>query len=364
MHIHNYFSDVLKSITYLFDNYIFEPETITHYEFNIANRAFSLFKNDYRPNFEFPNAIITLNEDQFIFGERSGGIQRLLPKNFNQIEVLHDENTGRKIFLQEDQVTLGTTVQINCESQLQAKNLEFRIKRFLPITKYIQIIGFTTFLQISSHLLKSLDFDWNTHNINNLFIRYDKSAGKFNQYFSVYYKPIIRLENSTTNIADSVQRSFTINLDISFLLQLPIFIYCEKDYPVIENINIDFNKFNEEPITENTMKSILGNENDTKRPVIRNLIIHSEDDYEIIDENIVNLIVRSNKEDFVFDTHFQYRFHGHFGNVYDNIKPNYINVEENYVTFEFKKSFWDEHLKPSVTHPIILQIIEPLNDLE
>ena len=87
MIIHNWFSDILLSSRILLDNIIFSekklfvnnlPEYfIKHYEFSLSNRTFVLAKDEYKTEFELPSCIVTLGEDNYIFGERPTTCQHL-----------------------------------------------------------------------------------------------------------------------------------------------------------------------------------------------------------------------------------------------------------------------------------------------
>ena len=173
MYIHNFYNDLLLSIRILFDNHIFSEieDYIKRYEFNIGNRTFQLDSN-YKPNFEFPIAIVSLNDDSLAFGGGRTEIIKKLPlENINQIEVLNNHTNNFKLILQEEHSIIPITITINCESQLNAKEIEVQIKRFLPVSKYIEILEFVSFLEVDSKFLNKIQFNPVTDIISNLFIK-------------------------------------------------------------------------------------------------------------------------------------------------------------------------------------------------
>lgn len=257
MQIHNYYSDLLLSIRSLFDNLIFAPATIRHYDFNIANRTFAIDK-EYKTQFEFPACIVTLNDDHYIFGERPNVIQRVGPENVMEQIALYNLDNRKEIVVQEEHAQTNISIIINCESQLQAKDLEFRIKRYLPLNKYIQILEFTSFLEISYEYLNTLEFDLYGHKILNLFTKHNENTGKVDHCFSMTYKPHIRLESINTSIADASTRSFPVNIELSYLTQMPMYVYAALDPGLIEVVNVHYSRMGYDPIADYPVQKVLG----------------------------------------------------------------------------------------------------------
>lgn len=256
MQIHNYYSDLLLSIRSLFDNIIFQPATIRHYDFNIANRAFAIDK-EYKTQFEFPACIVTLNDDHYIFGERPNVIQRVGPENKMQHVALYNLDNRKEVIVQEEHVQTNISIIINCESQLQAKDIEFRVKRYLPMNKYIQLLEFTSFLEITYDYLHTLEFDLYGHKILNLFTKLNENTGAVDHCFSMTYKPHIRLESINTSIADASTRSFPVNIELSYLTQMPMFLIAALDPIPIETINVHYSRFGYDPIADYPVQKIL-----------------------------------------------------------------------------------------------------------
>jgi hypothetical protein len=256
MQIHNYYSDLLLSIRSLFDKIIFAPATIRHYDFNIANRAFAIDK-EYKTQFEFPACIVTLNDDHYIFGERPNVIQQFGPENKMQHVALYNMDNRKEVIVQEEHVQTNISIIINCESQLQAKDIEFRIKRYLPMNKYIQLLEFTSFLEISYEYLHTLEFDLYGHKILNLFTKHNENTGKVDHCFSMTYKPHIRLESINTSIADASTRSFPVNMEVSYLTQMPMYVFAALDPGPIESINVHYSRLGYDPIADYPVQKVL-----------------------------------------------------------------------------------------------------------
>ena len=364
MHIHNFFSDVLLSVRVLFDKYIFPNEYIKSYQFNISNRTFQIANQNYKANYELPSAIISLGQDDYTFGERPSTVHQTALDNIHKIPVLYSEEDKRILYLQEEHTTINISVQINCESQLQAKDIEFTIKRYLPLMRYIQILNFTSFLEVSPQFVKSLGFEIDTGNIDNLFIRKNLEDCCLIHCFSMNYKPLIRLENSSVEFSDSGQQSFPVNLNLSYQIQMPMYLTGYKDVGYIEKISLDFMRFGSEPISENSVRqvfnpSITDKYGDLSKVTKRNLLIHDFDDYDfsIIDDKVLfNVIL--NKDDFVIKENYHFNIVDRFGKFHYDVEPVLISEESNQVNFIFDINTYNNSYKPSITQPIILQFVE------
>ncbi len=256
MQIHNYYSDLCLSVRSIFDKYIFPPDLIKSYDFNIANRVFRIDK-DYKTQFEFPACIVSLNDDHYLFGERPNVIQEAGPRNVMQQTVLMNAETEDEFFVQEEHVQTNISVIINCESQLQAKDIEFTVKRFLPLSKYIQFLEFVSFLEIPYENLKTLDFETTGHKILNLFTKMNENEGQIEYCYSLSYKPHIRLESISTSISDAGTRSFPVNIELSYLTQMPMWLQGCKSDSDIESVNIVYGRFGHDPIADYPVLTIL-----------------------------------------------------------------------------------------------------------
>ena len=370
MQIHNYFSDLLLSVKSLLDTHILLQNVIKHYDFNIANETFSLLRRNYKPNRELPAAIISLENDDYIFGERVNNIINVPVENYNQILVLADLDNDKRIYLQEEQTQISINLLINCESQFKAKEIAFTITRFLPKQKYIQLFDYTSFLEIESDTLFDLGFDINNHTISNLFTKYNKNLGKMEYCYSVNYNPLIKLEDISVNISDNTQKTFNIQCSLSYLTTSPIYIVFDPQSakPRIMNINVDFSRFNHEPISEKSMISINNSYSTTdkysgsKSIVRRNLLISDWDDFDYTElDNNIFVSISFEKSDFVISPNYRFNFFGWDNKLYKDIKPVLVDTEGNEVRFQFDSGFFNK-LKASITNPVILQFVETRNN--
>lgn len=370
MQIHNFYSDILLSVRSLFDNYIFPSDLIKYYSFNIANRTFELSKRDYKPNYTLPAAVIRLEDERYTFGERPNIIHNQAVPNFNQIPVISDPGTKQTLYQQEEHITTNISVQINCESQFQAKEVEFQVKRFLPVEKYIQLFSFTSFLEIPRTVLTTLGMDFTDREIINLFTRFNKNLGEMEYCYSVNYEPLIRLNEASVNIGSSTQRSFSVSLGLEYMIQMPIWLCAYKEPGIIENIAIDFYRFAHEPISENSVRPLINPKTDDKYGTLgkvtkRNLLIHDWEDYNfgpetvsIDDKNYIRVGIQFLKDDFIIDPEYEFNIFDTIGRIHRNISPEEVNTDENYVTFLFEESEFSSNYEPSITSPVVLQFVE------
>ena len=371
MYIHNYFSDVLLSFRILFDSIIFRPDFIRSYDFNISNRSFSLAKPsvDYRPAYEFPACLVSLNSDNPSFGERPTVIQQTHIQNLNMIPVIYDQDSTNIVYLQEEQTQISVSVVINCESQLQAKETEFRVRRFLPLNKYIELFEFTSFLEIPEGDLLDQGIDFNQNRIVNLYTKLNKNTGSVDYCYAVRYKPLIRLDSSSVSIADTSQRSFPVNLEVMYQIQMPMWVTFDKAVGTIQSIYVDFSRFGNEAISENSTRPTYYDKDDQfagkKRLVRRNLLIHDLQDHEFSEIDGVDKIsfsIMFNKEDFLIGSDFQFDFFDINGQFRRNVLPVMIDTDLNKVIFEIPTSEYETYYNATITTPIIVQFIEVSED--
>jgi hypothetical protein len=428
MLIHNFYQDILLSIRTLFDSVIFKDRNfisteridtfIKSYQFNLANRTFAFSKKHFKTNFEFPSVIVTLNEDRITFGhEKPNVIQRIDTQNINSILVLSDPENRVDIYLQEEHVLISLDIQINCESQLQAKEIEFTIRRFLPLDKYIQIMSFTSFIDIEPDFLLSLDMDFNSHEIINLFVRLNKNFGSPMYSFSILYRPLIKLASSNVTINDGNSSSFPVNLSIEYAIQMPMWLTTNIDRKIIEKINIDFHRFGNEPISDNNCRQLLsasslikknnylgdelivrstdGNNIKSSKSIqnsssqdfltttaptdtridcsikqdyltIRNLIIYNIKDYEFIEENYIDngnyiLGIRFKENDFKIYNEYRFNIMDINGKIHYDVKPYSIAEDINQVKFAIPKKLFNSMFNPTINKPLIIQFLRPID---
>lgn len=287
MFIHNFYGDLLLAVRILFDNHIFQNrEYVKRYEFNMGNRTIQL-PHDYKPNYEFPNIIVSLNDEAPSYGQRPSVSQKIPGFNLDQTPILYNQTNEEVLLVQEEMVNVPISSTINCESQFQAKEVAALVKRWLPINKFISFLTFTSYLEVSSDFLSSAKFDPAIHSIVNLYTKLNKRTGEIDYCYSLQYDPFIRLDSITTAIPDSTQRSFQVVVDITLMLQMPLFMFSDKLQTVAERIDIQINPLSKfEPINDfpsGKMINAQSSEIDLKKGYIRrNFLMVDSDSIESI----------------------------------------------------------------------------------
>lgn len=262
MYIHSWYGDLLLSVRVLFDNYIFQNRGyVKRYEFNMGNRTIQL-PTDYKPNFEFPNIIVTLNDDTPSYGQRPDVAQKIPGFNLDQIPVLYNQINGMVLLVQEEMVNVPISCTINCESQFQAKEISTLVRRWLPINKFISFLQFVAYLEVSSEYLSRASFDPATQVISNLYTKLNKRTGEIDYCYSLQYEPFIRLDSITTAIPDSTQRSFQVVVDVTYMVPQPLFMFSDTQPGIVERIDILINPSTGfEPINDYPSSKIINHLN-------------------------------------------------------------------------------------------------------
>ena len=364
--IHTFYCDLLQSIPILIDNYILPSKYIKSYQFNIANRTFNLFDrnnkhNPYTPNIELPASIISLvdtNDSNFIYGERPSNIQKLSITNINQLPVLCHEESDTTIFLQEDHIQTNISIAVNSGSQLQAKDIGYSFNRVLPSNKFIQVLEFTSFLEIPISTLTNLGLDPYNQTITNLFCRLNKNTGGMEFTYAVHYKPLIQLNSINTSIAQT-QQTFTTTIDLTYQIQYPLYLVYNRDY-IIDRINIDYTKFNHESVTQKMQQSVYNNlSNLSNNYTYLNLLISDFSDYEIsnLDSKVYILFkLDTSYLDLSLIDHFN--IFDIYGSIHYNIGNPTFDLLNNSATIEFDEIEFNTLYQPSITNPILLQFVK------
>lgn len=364
MQIHNFYDDLLHSIGFLFDNVIFKEKHIVNnvglpsdfirsYQYNFANRSFSLSKNDYKTTYEYPACIVEIKDDQYSFGERPTTIQHTPILNINQIPVLFDTESNNIIHLQEEQCMVNFSVRINCESQYQAKEAEFRIKRYLPLDKWIRLFRFTSYLEIHPKTL--FDLGLKEESTVNIFTRPYDNYGDIIYCYSVLYEPLVRLNNASVSISDSKQKSFPVELDITYHIQMPMWL-CSDKFHYIERINLNFLQIGTSPITYDSCKALFRPQDKNVR---RSLVVSHNDQFSTYttDDDSIVIGVGFDKRDLVIDDKMSFNIFDTQGKFHLNVLPEFIDVDKNEVRFKYTKQEYNYAAKPSVNKPLIVQFV-------
>ena len=261
MEIHNYFNDISKSIATILDTYILTTKRnkITYYEYSIGNKTFQL-DSKYNTTFKYPTCVISLNDNQPMFSERPVVAQHFSIENKNRIPVLYSEKQKKILYLQEDHEVINFSLSIACETQLHAKDIEWHIRRWLPVDKHINICRFTSFYELDLEYINKCTFYPSDEQIDNLFIKMNPLTGDSEYCFGVNYNPLYKLNSATTSISDSRQEFFVVNVDLSVFIQMPEFLILENDVSTIERISIDYTRFGYDYIVTRPITHIFTND--------------------------------------------------------------------------------------------------------
>ncbi len=361
MQIHSFYSDLLLSTRHLFDNYIFKTaDYIQKYEFNYGNRAFQL-DSDYKQNFKFPVLMVNLGNVNSSYGQRTENLQPIKTTTENQIPVLYNRTNEQYLYVQEEQSNINISIVINCESQFQAREIEHVINRFLPLNKYIGILKFTSFLEVSQEYISKDLFHFQEHDIVNHYERLNRNTGNVDHFFSIQYEPLIKNESISTTIADSNQRSFQVNLDLNYLIQLPIFVFNDKDN-FIDSIHVNYGNYGYESIADYPVQKIINNDTQLDlhlKTIKHQLLFHDED---IIEhhEGLTRIKLQPNKKSIELKDYWSYNFICN-GKIHKDM-PFIFHYEEdvNRVDFEMPTTVFEDKFKIAFDKPLVIQIIEPV----
>lgn len=362
MQIHNFLCDLLVSVKLLIDTYLFShrPGLIKHYEFNLGNRTFQL-GNKPSSSYELPAIIVSINDEQINFsGRRTDLIMQNGMHNINKTPVLYNETNEVYAYVHEEQAIVPFSISINCESQLQAKEIGYHIRKILPPYKNLNIHEFTTFIEIPNTLLFDLlNYNIYKDQIYNLYTKLNYNTGNPEYCFSLTHKPLVRLDSITTSIPDSNQSTFQTQLELSYVIPFPQFITTDQK-TLIETINFSFNIDNHPIVIIPFTKYYLGKEPNYK--IDRTLLIQTEETYfpqSIIiskTETQATVSIKFELKDFIISNQYKYRFSKIEAGLRKSIEPDptFFYESENRVVFIFDIETYDEYIKPESNNPLFI----------
>jgi hypothetical protein len=294
-------------------------------------------------------------------GRRTDLIMQNGMTNINKIPVLYNETTGVYVFVHEEQTIVPFSISINCESQLQAKEIAYHIKKILPLQKNLNILQFTTYLEISNSLLFDiLNYNIQLDQIYNLYTKLNYNTGKPEYCFALTHNPLIRLDSVSNNITDSSQSTFQCQIELSYVIPFPQFLLVDQN-TIIETINFSFNVDNHPIVILPYTNFYLGNEPNYK--IDRTLLLQSEDTHfpesVLIEktETQVFISIKFELGDFVIDnTLYKYRFSKINTNLRDNedYVPSFYYESENKVVFILDIDVYNSRFTPEATSPLFI----------
>jgi len=363
MQIHNFLCDLLVSIKLLVDTYFFphNPGFIKSYQFNLGNRTFQLGPEP-SSSYELPAVIVAVQDEQINFmGRRTDLIMKNNMDNINKIPVLYDETSNRYAYVHEEQTVVPFSISFNCESQLQAKEIGFQIKKILPPNKNINILNFTTYLEIPKEILFTLlNYDIQLSNIHNLYTKLNYNTGSPEYCFSLTHNPLVRLDSVSSNFQDSSTSTFQCQVELAYIIPFPQYLIV-SDTPIINTINFSFNVENFPIVIIPYTKHYLGDEPNYK--IDRTLLLQSENTH--FPESVIisktdlaaYISIKFELNDFIIDTNlYKYRFSKIANNIRDSedFVPTYTYSEENKIVFVIDLDTYNNRFVPLSTSPLFI----------
>jgi len=223
MLIHNVYSDLLTSISYFLNDQVLNDShiKIRGYQFNLGNSSFQLI--DQQTQVELPFAICTLQAitpniaHPYVY-------HRSVANNMLKVPILYNRTKDIELFIQEEMYTISVNININCESQLQALEVQHRLLNHIPLNKYLQMYKYISYLELDSNFLNNYLFDLDHDRIENLFLKHNKYTDTFDYCVSCEYEPLIRQNSCDITIDSTVASSFLVASTFEFLTHIPVYI--------------------------------------------------------------------------------------------------------------------------------------------
>lgn len=228
MNIYNFYSDLLLSLRYFFDNFVLGQDVIKSYQFNIGSRTFQL---KYESQHDLPACIINYVDSHPV--KYSNWVnQKMFINNYYKIPILYDTSKNLTLDLQTELYEINIEANINCDSQLPALNIRHLLEKEMPIGKLYSIYNFYTFLDIPDYYFSSDKFDNNNDNIVNLYVKHNFLTDKVEYCASLLCEPLIRLDSISVPLSNTEPRSFQVNMQFTIVMAIPMSLQIPfDDYP-------------------------------------------------------------------------------------------------------------------------------------
>ena len=181
-------------------------------------------------------------------------------------------------------------------------------------------------------------------------------------FFSINYEPLIRNNSISTNISDSTQRSFQVTLDLTFNIQLPIFLF-DNNLQNVESININYGNYGLEAVSSYPVQKIISDNitKDHSKTVKWQLLFVDGDTIVQRDDtnNTTRVVLQPNPDSIKLDSNNTYNFVNN-GEIHKDV-PHQFFEAENKVIFDFPTTYFNENFNISKHNPFIIQIVEPFS---
>lgn len=293
MKVHNFYVDLLLSLRHLFDDIIFGNGVVSSYQFNIGSRSLQL---DYETQYALP-AIICNFQSSTPFHYHPYITQRHWMDNHSKFPVLWDKTKQLWLVMQEEMHETVIDFVINCETQIQAIEMNHHLTNIMPIGKYIQIHHFYSYYAIDESYFQKALFDVGNDDIANLFTRYNNITDKVEHSCAVRHEPIMKIENSNVSIASQDQRSFSVQANMNILMGVPVYIEIPATC-IPKYIN---NRIDQEVIIESARMPTTFADDDTSTTYYDIQAFKNEDDVETLVSYPIQIDDESHFENIFYD---------------------------------------------------------------
>jgi len=290
---HNYYIDFLKAFNAFILN-IFNPEVlktkaIQKIEYNIGSKTLLRHKLYGNESFEYPNAIIDLQDIRVAEGVStiSKNAYGLAPSQ-ESIILCDNQNNNQMVICETQRYILNLNVQVNVETNADMFNFYHIITNHLPINFTFIDFSYYYFIDVTEFV-----DGWNFEedDIFNVIKMPDHTERDKIKYFSLLLtQPQLEVQ-SISKMEDKENNRYAINFSILAAIQIPIILYgnyytkvdrviidvnldYDDDYPVL--IDIELNKY------KNVKKSIVLYR-DNFKPIYK--IIKSDNNENVDDTN-------------------------------------------------------------------------------
>ena len=246
MQTHNYYVDFLKAFN-AFIQKVFYQKPIQKIEYNIGSKTLLKHKLYNNENYEYPNAIIDLQDIRIAEGVSS--ISRnaygLIPSLETSVPAINYTKM-EKIVVDTQRYLLNFNIQINVESNADLFNFYHALTNSMPLNFTFVDFKYYYFVNITD-IVSNWDFE--NEDVNNIIKMPDPTERDKIKYFTaIPVQPQLEIESINRN-EDKENNRYYITFNVLAATQIPTQIY-GTGHDLIKRIiiNIDFNDPTQYPI--------------------------------------------------------------------------------------------------------------------
>lgn len=224
MNIHNIYSDLLLSTTYFLNNKVlrYSSTNIKGFEYNIGNASFQL---KYDTQYDLPAAIVRMESPRKWLGiSHPYSYQFNTFGNIHRTTILHNQTKDLDIELQEEMYEIPISITINCESQIQALDIQHTFQQYTPLGAYLNYYEFVSFLELESSIFNKWMFDLQKDKIINLFYKQNEYTDVADYCFALKFAPLMRINDVSISLGQSNDPSYSVNISLEAVTSIPSYI--------------------------------------------------------------------------------------------------------------------------------------------